>query len=440
VAIGLGFGYHLTEIARTNPVIVIEPDDELIAKFHEMNPPQAKVKIITGDTSQILQKLEMMIPENKTRSVVLKTHQPSFRTRPGLYEDYHREVHQWLQQKMLNIITDSAFGPLWTYNCLRNIRHNPRSPFLENRNGSPVLILGSGYTLMHALPIIRKKRDKMILVTIPPALEILQKANIQPDLVVMIDPGYANRYYLQDMNVPLISYCTASGIFAGNWKGPVYYFSSGLPLEKFLFPGFPVLPVSGSVAGTLMEIAAQISPQVLLAGFDFAFVNHYYHYPGNPLEKELFFRGNRLNPALKQYYELTNRTQVISVKNSLGEPVESNVGMVSYYQDFCGKMEKYAGRGVRFYRISEETAHFPASLPYEEGIWKSAKNKDFRVTSGEVGEDWKLRLSQLENLYEKRQTDHPVLQIHLRRHLLKNQPVEEEVEKVLEKIRILKSL
>ncbi len=431
IVLGLGFGYHLVDLIDQSKILaVIEPDQQLINNYKTSKKDQS-FNILTGDVEGVLKKLEASIQDLDVKNIIFKVHNPSIKIRPDLYQPYFQTIKHWLERRLLNIITDTAFGSLWANNCFQNLKQPMNAPLFKNLSNSPVIILGSGYSLINVIPTLKKFQDELIIIAIPPTLEILKKEGVVPDFVVLVDSGYANRFYLSDWNIPLITYLSSSHIFIKNWKGPVFFINSYLPLEDFLIHDFPTIPLSGSVANTVIELASFLSDHIYIAGFDFSFINGYYHYPGNPLEKELLFGTNRMNSFESSFNKLVNKGKPTYISSYDNQKLKTNVAMASYYKDFNNKvLSKTKGK---FYVFTKETAYFP-SVRYTDKLVNKKNKKNFYIQSVSFNMDFAEKLKELKAIYEKKDMNHPLLEIQFKKFVLKKQSYEDELKQTIKKI------
>lgn len=436
IVLGLGFAYHLEDILNEGKTVyVVEPNPEISDYYLNHFPKTENLNVINASMKQSILFLEKELSAYDIRSIGFKVHQPSFNVFSKLYQEYKTAIENWLSQKGLNTITDSAFGQLWTHNILKNLLLNPQAPQIKNLSASPIILLGSGYSLIQAIPFLKRYQKKLIILVIPPALELLKANGISADMLLIVDGGYANRFYLQKLNIPLLGYFSSSHLFIKNWGARRYFLNSALPLEQFLASDFPVLPFSGSVANTALEFSSFLSDTIYISGFDFCYSKSYYHYPGNPLEKELLFNCNYNNTLENSLYNLMRRGQKVELKNQKGEQVFSNLGMQSYYQDFNHKLEGASKRGKSFYLLSEEGAFLKqAKLFEDEAEIKSLPFKKFEINSFGSIKDLKEKLYDLKEIYLNQNIEHPVLKMHLSRYLIKGLDYELEIKKTLEMI------
>lgn len=435
IVIGLGFGYHLTELVKKkSDFIVIEPDKNLLDAFKRENPVNFLPRILSGGLNEILLKLDDCFHEKSAKEFVIKAHQASLRANPQCYEAIYKAVYEWQAKKILNLITDSSFAPLWISNCYKNLKLPLNAPEIQNMNGNPAIILGSGFTLTQSLPWVKKNQKKLFIIAIPPVLEILLREKITPDLVLLVDGGYANRFYLKKVSVPLISYLFSSHAFIKRWQGDVFFLNGGIPADNFLIPEFPQIPLSGSAASTAIELACAVSNKIYIAGYDFSFVNKHYHYAGNPLEKELLMESGFFQTLEKKNLDLMERGQSSSILNYLGKTIKTNLGMASYYQDFCARIAEKDQK--QFFILSEETALFK-KVQLDSSDLSGLKDKKIVIRTAPIQIPIKERLMKLKEAYAIKDISHPVIHLQLTRALLKKQDYQAEMDQSFLKIKSL---
>lgn len=436
VVIGLGFGYHLLHLCKKKQsLVIIEPDLNLIQAFHQAAPaPELRdLRILSGPPNQIAAQLENIRPALSPRHIFIKSHQTSFKTRPDLYQPYLNTLNSWLEKEMLNLITDVSFAQLWTLNSLKNLSLRPQAPMIQNQSGSPAIILGSGYSLLKAIPFLKKYQSQVIIIAIPPVLELLKKEKIVPDLVILVDGGLANRYYLSDFKTPLLAYLSSAPVFIKNWQGPVYFLNSSLPVEEYLIPDFPLIPLSGSAANTALTLANSISDTIFIAGFDFSYYQNHYHYPGNPLEKELIYRSTRFDSYENKLLGLMRRSNESTLRSFKGSPIKTNLTMAAYYQDFCRKLTQENQK--TYYVLDEESVFLPKAIFFNQKVSFPRKLISLQPFFAEKYYDKQLKNLKTAILTEN--LSHPVLDFYLTRSLLKkidNKPELKKLLGVLEKL------
>lgn len=440
IIFGLGFGYHLPlNKDNKNPILVVEPNQKLYQGFLKHRPSISHLIIFSKSVEEFLPFLQKFFKNSHLKNLLIKVHQPSVKAFGSIYQPYLTIAQQFQEQGLLNLITDSAFGPLWALNTFKNLSFSLKAPTFLNKSSSPTVLLGSGSSLLETLDFIKKRQDKIIIAAIPPLLGLLKKEKITPDFIFLSDPGYANRHYLLDLphNIPLLTYLTASHLFIKHWKGPVFFFNSRLAIDQFLIPEFPAIPSSGSVANNLLELAFYISPQVGFAGLDFSFLNYAYHYTGNPLELAYTYLSYKTNPLEGIQYSLTHpEGSPLWLSSFSKQKVPTNTAMFSYYQDFCAKIKHFQ---KPCYQLSPNGVFFPHCLLASNNplLWKKLPPKNFQIVYKNLNLPLKSRLENLKKAYLEEDLNHAVLQMHLARFILKKHNSKNTIHSALKHIQRL---
>lgn len=440
VVVGLGFAYHLASLQnRVKKLFVLEPNQAVYQAYLKHFPAPA-FQVLGGTTEKILQELRQSLGIRDLQGIKVLLHQPSVKASPELFGGLIEALNAMLEKSLLNLITDSAFGGLWTYNVLKNLRLPLRAPLFENKSASPVFLVGSGYTAKLAIPFLRQNQDKVILLAIPPVLPLLAREGITPDAVFLVDAGWANRHYAgSDFAVPLLTYLSSSSFFVSQWPGEVFFLSSSLELENFLIPEFPRLGMSGSVANSLLALAVLISDEIYMAGFDFAFVEGYYHYPGNSLEKALLFQSSKLKSLESRHLQLIQQGKKVSLRGGRGQQLVSNQAMSAYHADFCGKIT--ASTKKKFYLLNNEGAFLPQTTLWE-GNLEAKPRKVWSIKSLYPASNLISRLERLKRQFANEREELPdTVKIHKTRWIIKQEDWESEQERVILKIeKLIKAL
>jgi len=359
---------------------------------------------------------------------LIKKHTNSFNIRPELYKPFYNELIDYISKRLLNTITDSFFGPLWIRNTIRNIKFLNKIFSINNISNSPVIIVGSGYSA-ELIKKIKNIKD-FIIITIPQTLKLFEKYNIKPDIVVIVDAGYPNRLYKSKIDSPLISYIYSSYEFIKSYKGEVFFINSESPIDKVLLENFPIIPVGGSVASTCFEIASLISDTIIVLGFDFSIINGYYHYRGCQPEENLLYNSNKIKTSEKTLYEIIYKG--IKVKDN----IYTNTQMISYKEEFLRRVRKSKKRVYRIFPDSLE------EIDYIDINDLELKQKRIIIESKKINQSIQREIiEKIQSVYEEKNLNNTILNTHIKRWLLKknNQEIENEIQKVLKKIKMLKN-
>ncbi|MCP4599829.1 MAG: DUF115 domain-containing protein [Proteobacteria bacterium] len=155
--------------------------------------------------------------------------------------------------------------------------------------GKDVVVVAGGPTAPDQFPWIKKKRDNLLVVAVSTALIPLQKAGINPNVVVVIDPKpVIEEHFLgADLDAlkttPLVYLPTVRRQVLELWTGPRLAAYIHRPRFVNLAPrlnrGF--LFCTGTVAHTAIDLAVKMgASNVVLVGADFCFPRSLSHMEG----------------------------------------------------------------------------------------------------------------------------------------------------------------
>jgi hypothetical protein len=206
-------------------------------------------------------------------------------------------------------VTTAALGRRWFRNAFRNFLlwedRFLRPPAAER----PVLVAASGPSLERALPLIEAWRDRFSLWALPSSLLALATAGLQPDLVVLTDPGYYAAAHLHPVArlEPAVAMPLTGA--TGTWRvrARILPLSQGTFFERTLcaLRGLrPVgLPSFGTVAASAFQLARVLgSPAVVFAGLDLSHLDVRTHVRPNVFDYFLEDRAGRLSPYLHRLF------------------------------------------------------------------------------------------------------------------------------------------
>lgn len=202
MSLGTGFSFHLNWMVNDfdiSHLIIIEPDLErlhlalffvdLQAVMHSMSQPGKSVLLITASEKKYLSSSVM----NKMRQYA-----PSYMMQYlRIYHDGHdktflKDFVQDLSDQMWSFfmgwgfIDDEVLSVYYTaVNHLNNLPLLLR-PTIHG-DDTPVFIVGSGPSLDGLVPLLKKNRERILLVSCGTSLSALKKNDIKPDLHIEIE-------------------------------------------------------------------------------------------------------------------------------------------------------------------------------------------------------------------------------------------------------------
>jgi hypothetical protein len=286
---------------------------------------------------------------------------PSAQIFPQASRAANQAVHQAAQELNGSFLTTVGAGRLWVRNSLANFLSLDTvlvgAPCGPSR---PVLVAASGPSLEEAAPIIAGRRDDFDLWALPSACTALHAAGLEPDLVVLTDPGFYGMQHLRfagarcPVAMPL-SAARGSWAVPGARPGerglPVYLLSQpGLfetPLLERLGIDAPVVVPHGTVAATAVDLAlAFTAGPVIVAGLDMCARDLAVHARPAEFDRLLHLAAGRLSPHEGLLYARAAAQQLRKAPGE--EEARTSAQLRTYAGWFSGPT---AGPTGRVYRL-----------------------------------------------------------------------------------------
>jgi hypothetical protein len=290
---GIGLGRHLAALLEETParnVVLIEPVTEFLrhslatidwpALFAKADERGIRLHfVLSGDPEEIVGQVEKVV--SREGNVFLEG---SYFC-PHYYSWAFKEAFKQIKERIKCYYTSSGFFEdeiEMMRNCSENLRRwsfhlIETKPFREQK--LPVFIVGAGPSLDNDLPVIRKWRERVLVVSCGTTLGILLKNDIRPDLHCEIERGKEVFDILSPLQqrfgfdgITLVTTTTVdprvSGLFAKRW----YFYRSGLsPATVLRGSARPLLGVDPLVCNAAFAaIAAAGFREIYLFGIDLA--------------------------------------------------------------------------------------------------------------------------------------------------------------------------
>ena len=224
---------------------------------------------------------------------------------PEISRAVHLAVRNVVQELHGNFITTDSFGKRMMLNSIKNFVFHSNVIGLRKID-RPVFIAASGPTLTRAIPSIRRFRRKAVLFALPSSLEALAYYEIQPDAVVMTDPGFYSRFhtfsFIRNFSKDLPVIKSFSSCFTPAARShPTMFIGWDLPFEARFVSRYygprNSIPENGTVAGTALELCLLLSPPALFfAGLDFSYNDLLSHVRPHPFYNIFLESSNKTNP------------------------------------------------------------------------------------------------------------------------------------------------
>ena len=229
----------------------------------------------------------------------------------------------------------AAMGRLWVRNIFRNLARlgdiSPRSPAAllgPAALSGPAVICGAGPSLEGAIPLIRRHRNKVLVVAADTAAGPLAMSGIVPDLVICLEAQIWNlRDFLPlegaafTLLGDLSSHPSSFGLRGAVNSLSCVRIAEGAFMGRLRALGLPLLdlPPLGSVGVEAIHVAARLGAAPLfVAGLDFAFETGKTHARGSPTLAADLHSSTRLSPVGSPGLTATFREGVRPTTKGLG--------------------------------------------------------------------------------------------------------------------------
>ncbi|MFC4322497.1 motility associated factor glycosyltransferase family protein [Litchfieldia salsa] len=224
--IGVGLGYHITELIDKYPNMyfsIYEPNIEVLYEFLSTcslhNWPLVKLQsLFTGTDEEELQaSVHIMQQKEKKNTFVF--------TLPPYVNMYSREelliietVKEVLTNKKISIMTNLTYQERWTLNSIKNFPYLLRTPNIlmdtdkGKFKGKPALMVAAGPSLAEEIEYIKHIKDNKLayVFSVGSAINALLEHGIEPDGTFTYDPTAINQKVISKLkktskgNIPLV--------------------------------------------------------------------------------------------------------------------------------------------------------------------------------------------------------------------------------------------
>ncbi|HET6452022.1 MAG TPA: 6-hydroxymethylpterin diphosphokinase MptE-like protein [Spirochaetia bacterium] len=278
---------------------------------------------------------------------------PSARAFPEVSRACNEAVRQVVQELNGSLVTTVSAGRLWLRNCVANFMGVERAmtgPLCTP--GRAVVIAASGPSLEDSIGLLRELRNRFDLWALPSACPALAGSGLEPDLVVLTDPGFYAMHHLH-FAPPRVLAMPLSGA-RGSWSLPsrpaVVLLEQPFAHEQaFLnavgLPAPPRVPPHGTVAATAIQLALDAaSGPVLLAGLDLCERDLLSHARPNAFDTLLSLQSSRTAPHTGLTFQ---RAQGLGSKVDAG-----GARLTPALRTYAGWFDAaFAGHEGRLYRV-----------------------------------------------------------------------------------------
>ena len=284
IVFGLGFGYHVEELMSMAPnsnFYIIETNKEIFRLALEnidlsniIRNSRAKL-FITDDIVEINEILkEVLIKEN----IKIVLHNPSFKT----MSENLLELKYLLEEFKMKEDSVEKFAPTLNENFKSNIKnYDDNVDILFNKyNNIPLYIISAGPSLDKNIKELKKAKGKGVILSVGRAVRSLLKENIEPDLIIIIDPQdfvYNSQLKGLDIDIPIIVLSTCDKNVMLKYKGQklIALQEGYTPAEEYAKQhNHKLVQTGGSVATTALDVAINMGCNpIIFVGQDLAYTD-----------------------------------------------------------------------------------------------------------------------------------------------------------------------
>lgn len=299
IAIGLGGGYHLAELANSKSKILCVPVKKDITANILNNIDISRsfdpsiMKII--NIEEIIEYFDLF----KYDGYYFVIHPVLERLYPDAVINIIRSIKAKINDLLLEANTQRKFGKLWFLNILKNIVHHKNNMFDFTPltiKSKPILVTGSGPSLMNNINIIKNVRSKIFIAATDTSFKILLKNNINPDIIFSFDAQNYSYLHFTGINSKIRIFTD----FTTSLKLPfsqTLLFSNHPLRSVFKDCGWNIISLSSrsrNIGGAMIDFFSTYFPDhpVITSGIDYGVFDHYLYSKGSYIDEYKFNNCN----------------------------------------------------------------------------------------------------------------------------------------------------
>ncbi len=364
IILGMGMGYHIQEllknIGQDTILIIIEPEIAIAKKLFQYKTIEniimdERVRFILSDDEKDVANMIFDIFKNLfMENIEFKIFNNYSIDYFEMFNNVQKELYNTMNSLIVNMATREHFKYLWLANFIGNTSKICSSSnfkdLLNKFKGKPGIIVSAGPSLDKNIHLLKKLRNKAVIIAGGSAIRILKKKGIEPHFLVAIDGDplekdifddidfqnntliYTNRLYYEIVK----EYSEKKFLILDNEDELAKYFS-----DKYNLDLVQISP-SQTVAGININVATLLGCNpVIFVGQDLAYTNLEHHADGAAhmcnFEEEL-----KENPK-----------KFIKVKDIFGNDTYTIKQFLTAKREMMRKMAKEIEKGYMFINATE---------------------------------------------------------------------------------------
>jgi hypothetical protein len=304
ILFGIGSGYIAKALSEKMTeeefLIIVEPIESLANKQLEKENQLDRVIIIKGEDQELFEKIYEPFG-NRFGNRISVVCSPNYdKISPNYYHSILKIVKDCIYIQQVNINTIKYFSKEWQKNFTLNLFYaydDVPLKYLEHIYNVPVVVASGGPSLSKQIPLLKKVRNHILLISSGSTINTLLKHDIEPDFVVTIDGGINNYRHFEtiELKQAKIIYSLSnhekirerlnrrSFVFISNKDDDIKAYA-----QKLLNKEIDSILGGASVANFALNIAYMISSgPVALIGQDLAYTDNKTHAEHNKNFKKI---------------------------------------------------------------------------------------------------------------------------------------------------------
>ena len=392
---GFGLGYIVEYLIKNTSanIIVFEHSQEIIDYAKEIRNINSlltdkRVHLIQGEISKVTEFLD----KNNIKELNFYIHRPYLTLFPEIYSNLQGILIAYLSKKQINKATLKRFQKVWLRNIIKNSIFYFGLPGIKDIehtfHNKPAVIVGAGPSLSKNIHIIKKYKERFLLISTDTAYSTLSNEEIEPDFVVSVDPQDKNTLYLLYSPKNSFLIIDAGASFLSLTK----YNLKKTILFDTIFPAYETfkhfwgekgsLLCGGSVSTAAFDLARFFNCNpIIFAGQDLAYSKKQTHTRGNVLEEFLYYKINRFHTYEDYNAKMLFLSDKIEINGWNGEKVSTDRKFLTFIEWFRKEFQYTKGRIIN----STEGGAFIEGIehiPLEKAIEKYCDNtisREFKI-------------------------------------------------------------
>ncbi len=361
---GGGLGYAMARVLEEhpNPVAWIEPDIRILhaaLSVHDFAEYMTSGRLVVVPAMPSDDVLDELFRGRGNRGILFIPHRASFQLHAG-YDELRLTCENFLNRKDVNLATIARFDKAWARNLAANFIHmrngRPVSTLFDTLPGGRAVICGAGPSLSDSVGTIRALKEKgFLVIAVDTAVRVLNAGDVDPDIIVSVDPQPVNRAYLEGYGGQAIFVLDPTTIYLTPRILPaerIYYTGSPFPLAEVFFRHLRVEPgdvaFGGSVFTNAYDLACLMGcERIRLFGLDLSFTGGLAHAKGAVLEERLNYLESRLFRRELHNYRQMSALPVRWLPAVGGGRTPTNDKLVIFHRWLSRRIPNDLAKGVR---------------------------------------------------------------------------------------------